>query len=1783
MYFLRLLASVSAITVCTLAANAGRDNSVRHDCRHLVGLLSRTKEKCEVCPDSFHTYVRLLRKEVETPADSASKAVYQATLAHLLMQNSWLAQTGKRETESPEDSTEEWSREEYCTYAASLYRSSLAQMETLFRSPSKAWLPLTKRGKDEKVFGGGMLPVVWKAMEQDFTRHERRQYSLPPYAAMISLYGRHGLEEAAMQTALDSINTMEWDKREAEYRTLIDKYDHLEASDIVYTRLAAMLDKEKLVALLRKGLERHKGSKAIRNALNSALQPVLTYHLPRLCYPGKEYHIPFYVANMENMTLTVYRMDDGFKPSDNKPLYTQVKRAGKAVQRLRRAFGQHPAEQLWNDTLPWKAPEPGTYAMTVEGKAGLKTDKGSAPETHLFYVSRLGRIIHTLPEGKTQVMVVDAMSGKPQQGVNVKIERRRDNGEYTLLKEGVTDNRGTVQYLGDNSDRVRISLTKEDDRAWLDAADDTRVYLPYNRSQSGEETNETRIFTDRSIYRPGQTVHIAALAYSRRGDEAKVRQGQVLKLSMTDTEHDKIHESSPKTDDFGMASDSLTLPSDARPGTYLIRVDGQTASIRVEEYRRPTFMVKTDKVPAASFPMDTLSLTGKAQTYNSMPVAGARVTGKALFSGSLWRRHTAAVSVTLDTLTTDTEGRFTVKVPLEEGMRFIETTGTRVTVRLDVLAKTGETQQGEAYVSLCSRPFVLTGEMPSLQDRNTPQPWNFTLLSSTGTPIDGEVTCHIMTDGKETSTFSVKAGTKVVPEGLTALPSGDYEVKAEYTDGTDTARWESRFSLISIDDRHIYGNQDLCIYAPTDTFSIKRPAAFLIGTTLKEAWVHCTVTSGKTIVSDTLMCLGDTAFVWTIPYREEYGDGVAVSACLMHNGETHNASQAFYKAKPDDKLKMEWETFRDISSPGKHEQWTMRLYMPDGTPARANVMLSMYDASLDALRKHEISLRRSYPRYVPFARYMENGAFHPDRWHWYLNLQPKMYNLGDKTFSVFNPYYFDTQAYDSSIRPLRKGRPLLVRGTQGTYAENAVQLANTDMLYGKVACLPDAAGAEEDAVVEDRMDDVALRGSKDIAFSSLAFFKPAIRTDGNGSASVSFDMPESLTGWRLTGFAHTKDMMTAGIDETVVARKELTATLYLPRFVRQGDSFSFTASIRNVSDKAQKGTAVCTLADAATGKALMRKDVRFSLEAGADTVYTLSYSISSDTKSVVAMWKAKGSDFSDGEQRTVPVLSDKEEVTETKAFTLRKPGTTHITLSSLFGNNSPSATDRSLTVEYAAHPVWFALKSLPHLFTPSHNDALSLCAAYYATTLARHITSKADNAEWLADSLCYGTQLSLDRRMSLLTALASLQQTDGSFAWYPGMRGNAFVTTEVAMLLARLRHTAAATDAASTAANRMLRKAIDFLGARKEGYVSTLPYLYILRRSGVETKGKGIKDKVETIAKEADSYASAEHKAMAAIVLKAYGKEKEAVKLMADIERRVRQTDGFHIAYPSGNMTSIDRKIMTHVQVMEAFRETMPEKEDVAEGLAEWLLLQKRTQQWDNPVNTANAVYALLQADWTQTKDMTRDVLKLKDVDGTHKMSSASGVTGYLRDSMRVKAPRALSVEKRTPSLSWGSVYATYTMPIDSIDAHWQGFKIRRDIPVQQFRVGDRIHIRYTVTADHDYDFVCLRMPRPAAAEPARQMSGYTWQGGLGCYAVTGDNGSEYFVDTMPKGTYVIEEDWIVSHSGSFSLGSAKIKCLYAGAYQSHTSSGLIKVGESEKSEKSINNNKNKISDFFAE
>ena len=228
--------------------------------------------------------------------------------------------------------------------------------------------------------------------------------------------------------------------------------------------------------------------------------------------------------------------------------------------------------------------------------------------------------------------------------------------------------------------------------------------------------------------------------------------------------------------------------------------------------------------------------------------------------------------------------------------------------------------------------------------------------------------------------------------------------------------------------------------------------------------------------------------------------------------------------------------------------------------------------------------------------------------------------------------------------------------------------------------------------------------------------------------------------------------------------------------------------------------------------------------------------------------------------------------------------------------------------------------------------------------------------------------------------------------------------------------------------------------------------------------------------------------------------------------------------------------------------------------MTEWLLQQKRTQQWDEPVKTVNAVYALLLDGSQPLEKGNSDVLKLREGQKTHTFVTPHTSVGYLRDSLSVSVPKELRVEKHDKGLSWGAVYANYQMPLDSVRASWQGFHIRREVSSLQPKVGDRLHVRYTITADRDCEFVQLTAPRSAAAEPDASLSGYRYQNGLGYYRQIRDDRTEYYFDSMPKGTYVIEEDWLISRAGNYQMGSTIIKCLYAPEFRSFTSSDRVNI-----------------------
>ena len=1776
---------------------AGKDTPAKK----LVSLLTECKEREELVPDSFFSDVLLLKQEIREQKDSTAKAIYSATLAHILMQNTYAAMSGKRETTSHPDSIIEWSAEEYKQYAAQLYNYALRDLELLHRTPTKNWTPIVNRKTGEKIYGSSMLAVVYRAMCGDFGYGKgHTTYGLPSIAKLIQFYEDHGFREGAFRLCMDSLGALRYADKEGYLLYLKKEYRDMPFCDEVYCKHANMKENvvEKL-QILEEGLNLYPQSKRIKNDILELKDPYLQCQLPTCMYPGEEEMFEVKGRNIYGVKLTTYLLPESFvlnKDNNEKEDRSQVLREGKYVKKEVLTFASHLDYENWKDTLRIQAPaELGRYAIVIEPINKTRADEDWIEHyVCIFHVSRLRAMRIELPDKQAQIVVVDGKSGKPEQGVTVKLickDRDQTKKSYT---EYITDERGKVTFRSQSTsdNDVFIAISRGEDRF----APEQEYYGWWSSDSRDNYTKPLlRVYTDRSIYRPGQTIYVGAVSYKQKGWESSVVSGEEYKLTFMDTKRNTLAEHQLKTDEFGTISDSLTLPKDAAPGNYSIRVGNSYNSIRVEEYKRPTFFVEMDPAPALSFPADSIHLTGKAVMYSGVPVKNARVTGKAKFYAGFWGWRGNAIENRLrDTLYTDAEGRFDVRVPLKEIKDNLRS-GASLTLDVDVLSKQGETQQGSITVPLCSRPFVLVGNLLDRQNKETLRPWIFGLYTSTGAKVDGDIVCRFL-EGKDTEKARLvfPSNKPVTPGELKTLPSGAYKVVAEYVSGKDTARFEQSVELFSLADTHVVGEHHVYMYTPCDTFGIDRPAKVQIGTSSKDAWIYCIMAHHDKVVFDTLMCLSDTAFVWEIPYKKEYGDGTRMIAYVCQNNVFYEEGLSLRLALPQKQMTKHWETFRDRLRPGQQEEWRLSLRYPDGKPANANVLLSMYDASLDAILKHKIGFELNYTHRIPWIAcwyLFDNNRYGNNSFGYSL---PRYKVKKGWEFSNFDAAYILNPGASKNVTLSRSGRFVFppVREYAGSVQRFPRAMAKANLAASAdaiMAAAPEVEGMAFASVDQALQGQIAgldinnpdlpeeeMRGTKKDAFSELAFFCPTLRTDANGEVKISFTLPESLTSWHLMGFAHDKDLFTTHIDETIVAQKELMAELYLPRFLRSGDEATFTASIRNMSERLQQGKATCVVMDAESEKVLASFPVQFRLEAASDTVYTFPVGSVKDNTALLIKWVAEGTDYSDGEQRQLPILSDLESVTETRAFSINKKGTTQFNLESLFAHNHPSATNRNMVVEYTARPMWMALKALPSLFTPRCKCVLCTSSAYYATTMTQHILRQVPDADALTDSLQYGDMLSLDYRMSLLSALSALQRADGGFVWFPGMGSNTYLTFEVAYQLARLRYVGVEADAATVVADRMLKKAMDYLAQEARRQLKNLKdkkntqitnyglrYLYIMSLSDnilTNEQRNDQKQLLELLQPSDIREYSIEDAALASIVLKRNGKDKLAESYLGTINKRITHPDGHYISYLSGSFTSIDRKVQTHVQVMEAFHEVKPAAEEVINGLTEWLLQQKRTQQWDEPVKTVNAVYALLQNDSQPLVKGNSDVLKLRDGQKVHTMVTPHTSVGYLRDSLAVSAPKELRVEKHEKGLSWGAVYATYQMPLDSVRASWQGFHIRREVSSLQPKVGDRLHVRYTITADRDYEFVQLTAPRSAAAEPDASLSGYRYQSGLGYYRMIRDDRTEYYFDSMPKGTYVIEEDWLISRLGNYQMGSTIIKCLYAPEFQSFTSSDRVNI-----------------------
>ena len=910
------------------------------------------------------------------------------------------------------------------------------------------------------------------------------------------------------------------------------------------------------------------------------------------------------------------------------------------------------------------------------------------------------------------------------------------------------------------------------------------------------------------------------------------------------------------------------------------------------------------------------------------------------------------------------------------------------------------------------------------------------------------------------------------------------------------------------------------------------------------------------------------------------------------------------------------------------------------------MLATMYDASLDKIWKADQSLQLYYHLSVPVSHWRRDYA---DSNYFYFGFRQRSLKIPSFSYDhfVLPPVGYavaEVLAITNDAAPVT--RYARMRG-MGAMKQQMKSEAADDVLFES-----ELISVSQDAGAVNQADHPAVNGAADIElrtnFAETAFFYPQLHTNAQGEVSFSFRMPQSLTTWNFRGYAHTQNMMTGQINATAVTSKEFMLTPNLPRFVRVGDHTSIAASVSNLTGKSMSGTVKLVLFNPMTDQVISTQQKKFNAGPGQTVGVDFLFTVTDKYEVLGCRMIAEGGNFSDGEQHLLPVLSNKENLTETLPMPIRGEQTRTFSLADLFNHHSKTATNRRLTVEFTANPAWYAVQALPALSQPRNDDAISWATSWYANTMASYIMNAQPRIRAIFDSwkLGGGTKETFlsnlqknqevknillsespwvmeatseseqkeriatlfdlnnirNNNAAALLKLQELQLPDGSWSWYKGMDGSLFVTDFIVEQNARIALLTG--KPLEGAALNMQRSAFNYLhkealqeyrsireaeknGSKSQGISrSALKYLYLVAISD---------EKVPVSMKEAYTYflsrvapslsqQSVTEKAWSAIILQKVGKVKEAQEFMASLKEYLTRTDdqGMFFDTADSPYTWNNLKVPAHVDVMEAF-ERVGEDAQVVEEMKMWLLKQKQTQQWDSPVATADAVYALLY-NGTNLLDNQGDVRIVLGNEVLETVSPAKTIVpglGYVRrtftDRKTVDAAEII-VEKRDPGIAWGAVYAQFEESLDKVVRQGSGLDVDKKLYVEtiahnnrqlqpiigktQLKVGDKVVVRLTVRLDRTMDFIQLKDQRAACLEPIEVLSGYRNVGDVGCYVAVKDASTDFFFDTLNKGTYVLEYSYRVDRAGSYETGIVTIQSAYAPEYAAHSASFRCNVSQ---------------------
>jgi 5-hydroxyisourate hydrolase-like protein (transthyretin family) len=1554
-------------------------------------------------------------------------------------------------------------------------------------------------------------------------------------------------------------------------------------------------------------------------------QPVVSVNYPTMAVPGDSLQLDIDVRNARDFTINIYAVP--YTWSETSWRYELTK---KNISALKLA---ECVDVTVDSVAPFRAsivrrvalPEAGTYII-APAFPGKLPETGSYTYLHCSNV-RLGSLTF---KSSAIPFAINSATGQPLSGVT--LSGYTNARQFKLVDSKTTDADGMAQM---NSDVRTIFAQRGDDRY---AAPLSLSAYYSAQTQKYVVTAHTAL----ALYHPGDTVDWVAVIQSVTGAKSVPQPSTEVCATLYDANHQIIDSAKVTTDAFGRVAGRFPLPSEGLTGSYALRFALTDAALQksmrwndtyftVSDYKLPTYHVDVVDIMRDTPVKGSVTIEGCATTYSGFPVADAAVTVDLLAGEHSWWSNPKSFAALADT--TRADGTFTIVC--SASLLDSALVGNAIfRANISVTSSAGETQAASASFTL-GKPLMLRATIANSNvDATKLMQLNIDLATVNGVqrvePLDYKI---LGADSAVVAAGTFRSDAPTID--VATLPSGVYSLCIVPSDTTlaDGVTIDRLVVYRASDSASPDADELLWLPNTTQTISATSGIDVLYATSAPETWIVYALTSGDKLIDKGWIKVASGMHRFTHTLSADCASATLQLASVQGYKQA-NRQVTFTRENVVQALDISIESFRNRIVPGNTEQWTLRVkerYAGESVNAkksggvRSAVILDIYNKALDALAAHSFGLSantQSYPRVV---LNIGNGLRTNNRSVSLPVARRECLSLPEPAYITWD-YPLVSVGTSSRGKMFHRSKLMSVASMEAKATNFAAGSFATDdrAVTDEVAVLDSGAVEAETVEIYDA-DNFAYRDSA----TPLALFAPMLTTDVDGTLRVDFTAPNANATWVLKALAYGADMSIGNASRTMIAAKPVMVQPNLPRFLRNGDRATVKATVMNNSDTIAHVTTHVELFDPVTGTTLQAHDYVAEVVPTASAIVATDIEAPADATMLGYRVKVSAGSYADGEQTIIPILAASQPVVESTPFYI--PADTlrySITLPEI-------ADDARVTLQFCENPAWYVATSLPGIRAEKSQSALSATAAIFSaavadgllrdqpeiadalrlwtasdrsdSTLTSMLLRNADlkialfNATpWIADASSQTERMS---RLALLfdraeinstyadaiALLSKLQAPDGGLAWMSlNSESSLWATENVLVMLGRLKQLGWLPDSKELA--NLMSRALAYVdssvaaNARRNSKLTDSLYLY-LRTFYPETAqiGECVAVTSRTLADIRKSWRkyTVGEKAVAAIILKQNGDVATARQITSSLRDYAVSSPERGTWWPA-----LDRqswwsmgRVGTTALILDAFVSVDSSVPEI-DGIRQWLILQKKANDWGTSVATSQAIASILTTGtkWTRPASPVSITISGKAVEPT----AVESLLGEMRSDISSLNPSGatLAVGKSQAGPSWGAVVSRYVGTMSDIkadacdDLSIEKAVYRRVVSpsdevigeggapssavtwslTDTLRVGDMVKVDLTIRAARDLQYVAIVDNRAACLEPVDQLSTSLWSEGLRFYRENRDDVTNIFVTRMPKGTYRLSYTFTVNNVGTFSSGLASVQSQYAPAVSAHSS-----------------------------